>query len=978
MNIYKQFFTMTSIVKTARVVALAAVFAFAATAPQTVLATTISSSANLVTSTSNSVSVTSSGSETTTNTNESSNGNTTTNSVSNSGISQFACAITVSDSTVNYGGSTTFSWNSNSYSSFTINGTSVSGSAGSYTVSNITQNTIFQIAGFDNNGNPCAAQIIVTCNPIPVDCRLELVKTVDKSTASLGDEITYTIKVKNIGTTNCTGSGVKIVDEIDDNVEYLRYTITSNMIAGYDSGSIVYDVYESGSHTLYFNGDVLTPGESGTIVWVGKVKTPSQCGDFTITNQAKVTAFELNNFLTWVRSNTVSTAIDYDCPNPSVPSCDSFTASPTTILVNNSATLTWDTTNATRVAINNGIGNVALDGSVSVTPLVATTYVLSVYDGNNLLSDTCSVTVNVSEDPVPVCKSFTASPSALPVGGGNVTLTWDVENASSVTISPTVGSVNVTGSTVLGVTQATTYVLTATDSNGDQTTCSAPVTVANPEIFTCAANVSFTANDYSISRGQSITLNWNVTGADSVSISSIGATSLTGSQSVSPSSNTTYTLTAVKNGVSINCPVSISVSTGGGGGGGSSSPRCDLDISKQKIDRGEEVTLSWDTSRAREIKLVDDRGNVLFDTEDMDSDEKDDYEDGEITVRPTRDTEYTLTAERGSRDRTCRVEVDVEDGQVLGVVRDQQPLVAGIALSQVPYTGFEAGPVLTLMFYLLLMAWALYVAYFLVVRRENTVIPSTHFASVSDLNVMPGGATVSGAESMKQAEAIRPDAFAASTVETPVNLPTAEKALGYESYFAGASVTESHADQIITDLENRAHAQRALLSSDAIAYFMTATEGSVDRNEEIDQVIADAKSDYPLEDGWIVINKTRMENLCDSKPKATTVLGESLPVGSGSLAEAIVTGNIVAAYDMIGNRPMFALAEAAADLDSVVRNRKGDSSPISDMLLSETKSLSDEKLQNMITALTGAIDGTYTDEASAVKMAIMKAVKEIA
>ena len=81
---------------------------------------------------------------------------------------------------------------------------------------------------------------------------------------------------------------------------------------------------------------------------------------------------------------------------------------------------------------------------------------------------------------------------------------------------------------------------------------------------------------------------------------------------------------------------------------------------------------------------------------------------------------------------------------------------------------------------------------------------------------------------------------------------------------------------------------------------------------------------------------------------------------------------------MIGNRPMFALAEAAADLDSVVRNRKGDNSPISEMLLTETKNVSDEQLQKMITALTGAIDGTYTDEASAVKMAIMKAVKEIA
>ena len=103
-----------------------------------------------------------------------------------------------------------------------------------------------------------------------------------------------------------------------------------------------------------------------------------------------------------------------------------------------------------------------------------------------------------------------------------------------------------------------------------------------------------------------------------------------------------------------------------------------------------------------------------------------------------------------------------------------------------------------------------------------------------------------------------------------------------------------------------------------------------------------------------------------------------MPEGTGSLAEAIVTGNVVAAYEMIGSRPMFALADAAADLDAVYRARRGETVAVSDMLRSEAGKLSDEQIKNMISALTGAIDGTYTDEASAVKMAIMKAVKEVA
>jgi hypothetical protein len=45
------------------------------------------------------------------------------------------------------------------------------------------------------------------------------------------------------------------------------------------------------------------------------------------------------------------------------------------------------------------------------------------------------------------------------------------------------------------------------------------------------------------------------------------------------------------------------------------------------------------------------------------------------------------------------------------------------------------------------------------------------------------------------------------------------------------------------------------------------------------------------------------------------------------------------------------------------------------MLTNETQNLSEAQLTEMIAALTGALDGTYTSEESAVKMAIMKAVK---
>jgi hypothetical protein len=306
----------------------------------------------------------------------------------------------------------------------------------------------------------------------------------------------------------------------------------------------------------------------------------------------------------------------------------------------------------------------------------------------------------------------------------------------------------------------------------------------------------------------------------------------------------------------------------------------------------------------------------------------------------------------------------------LTVITDRQPLVAGISLSNVPYTGFEAGPALTIFFYTLLTAWALFVTYLIVVRRRVAV------AGVSITETM-----TTNESAMKQAELVRPDVFTpsviASTATTaPVNLPTGTPVIGYENLPGAHQVT----DAVVTELENRAHTQKALLSSDAIRHFISTTEGTVERN----QVIAEAKGMYPLEDGWIVINEARMRSLCDVCIAGAVASQEApfiptiVPEGSSSLAEAIVTGNIVAAYEMIGNRPMFALADAAADLDAVVRARRGESVKISHLLATETARLSDETLKNMITALTGALDGTYTDEASAVKMAIMKAVKEVA
>ncbi|MEY3783734.1 MAG: hypothetical protein RLZZ230_56 [Candidatus Parcubacteria bacterium] len=1117
------------------------------------------------------------------------------------------CVIDATRKTINAGESVTLNWDTSGFSSLTINGEALSGNSGSKTFNNVLVNTTYTLYGVSDSGSTCTAEVKVTCiqPPVVTQCKLIVEKTVNKSTAVPGDELTYTITVKNIGDADCTGGGVKIDDVLDPNITYVRYTVSGNLTAGY-AGTVV---YTASDRTLHFNGNTLNPNESGTITWVGKVNNPTQCGDFEVKNQAKATALELNNFQTWVYSQTVKTAINNDCSTPKpcelvvektvntataipeqeltytitvknigdasctgsgvmiedvidpnvsylrntytsnlgagyldkpvytssdrtlhfngfeltpnesgtivwvgkvnkpaqcgdfevknqakatalelsnfqtwaysqivkttisykcdvpkvpectltpatqavayggtatlnwttknanavtltsfgnvdlngtkttgavttngvytlvatgaggqvscvadvsvgtpVPSCDLFTANPGAIRVGSSTLLTWETTNATQVVIDNGVGTVAADGSINVSPLVNVTYKLTAIGTDNK-THTCEVPVVVSAKPLPLCESFTATPNTLPVGGGTVALNWKVTNASSVNISPLVGVVSLIGNKSVNVTSSTNFNLTATDSSGATVSCVAPVTVPNPEpVFSCANSVTFSASSASIRRGDSSVISWSTKNVDTVAISSTNATALAGSQSVSPISNITYVLTATQGSKSISCPLPISVTTGGGGGGGGSiSPRCELTISDNSINSGEQITLKWDTSNATEVTLTDDKGKEIFTTADHLSKDKKDYYDGSIKLKPTRDTKYTLLAERGSRDVECKVSVVIKNNTVVLQTRDQQPLVAGISLSQVPYTGFEAGPIMTLMFYLLLVAWAAYIAYVMVIRKQ--VIAN------GDVSAKGPQFSPTNMGAMKQAEFIRPDVFVSKVVTpsvvstlAPSNLPVGTPVIGYENHVEEEAIVNPHqaTDEVVTNLENRAHEQKALLSSDAVRYFIATTSTTAERNQKLDVVIADAKKHYPLEDGWIVINETRMRNLCvecqieavaESK---TAFIPATIPEGSGSLAEAIVTGNIVAAYEMIGNRPMFALADAASDLDSVVRHRKGEKQIISDLLLSETEKLSDEKIKNMITALTGAIDGTYNDEASAVKMAIMKAVKEVA
>jgi hypothetical protein len=239
---------------------------------------------------------------------------------------------------------------------------------------------------------------------------------------------------------------------------------------------------------------------------------------------------------------------------------------------------------------------------------------------------------------------------------------------------------------------------------------------------------------------------------------------------------------------------------------------------------------------------------------------------------------------------------------------------------------------------------------------------------------------------------IRPDLFPATIVvderplvtfsdpNVPVNLPVA----GFATV-AEADATEAlndAEDDLARALEAQAHAANALLSTDALRHLLATLPAGADATKLLTNVINNAKKRYPSEDGWIVINESRMREVClecldvpmaasSEAPYVPTIV----PAGTGSLAEMIAAGNLGAAYSLIGPRPMFALADAVADFDALYRRRRGEETTISNLLEEASANFSDETIKAITVALTSALDGTYTDEAEAVKTAIMKAVK---
>ena len=192
-------------------------------------------------------------------------------------------------------------------------------------------------------------------------------------------------------------------------------------------------------------------------------------------------------------------------------------------------------------------------GSVPVSPTQTTTYTLSAEGPGG--PATASVTVTVGAGGAQIIR-FEANPPTI-TPGQQATLSWTTTGASQVNISG-VGTVAANGSTTVSPTQTTTYTLTLTTADGKTVTSPVTITV---NVGTVPQVLQFVASPQSIDPGGSTKLCWQVSGATSITIvPGIGSNlSPNDCATVSPSSTTTYTLTAVNSSGQIQSNVTVNV-----------------------------------------------------------------------------------------------------------------------------------------------------------------------------------------------------------------------------------------------------------------------------------------------------------------------------------------------------------------------------------------------------------------------------------
>ncbi|MCI5159923.1 MAG: hypothetical protein D3906_16150, partial [Candidatus Electrothrix sp. AUS1_2] len=284
---------------------------------------------------------------------------------------------------------------------------------------------------------------------------------------------------------------------------------------------------------------------------------------------------------------------------------------------------------------------VQVNGAEIFTPADFNQKVFSLEAPVNLLEDN-SINIELSSKPgsylevwvtvdVPLpTAALTLTPQSI-IRGESAELSWTTEHAESCSITPGLGKVSLNSSTTVSPVETATYTINCTNLGGSVSE-STTLTVFQPP------TVSLSADPVSIIAGDSSTLSWTSTNADSVTITpDIGSVSANGTQSVSPSETTTYEITASGAGGTATETVTVEVLA--------ADPTITISADPETIALGTSTLLSWQSDSVDTVHIDNGIGTVAA--------------NDSLSVTPEHTTTYTITGSGAGGTVSAQVTVQV-------------------------------------------------------------------------------------------------------------------------------------------------------------------------------------------------------------------------------------------------------------------------------------------------------------------------------
>ncbi len=507
-------------------------------------------------------------------------------------------------------------------------------------ISGLTKTSTFTLTASDNAGNKKTAEVIVQVESGFGDNENPQIISFSASASKVSCGDTVTLEWETKGTKSVTIEPNDGCNETKANAScevFPRKNTTYTIKAGTGDNEVTetveISVSDGEAKILEFRAvpSEIEAGLSSSLEWkvacadkisIVRANSNEKIVDATdeLDGSATVSPTETTQYTLQAEylSNSITKSVEQSVEITVLPGIVFFTATPETVNDGEESVLSWKTIGASSITLTKQSGNETaeiikevLPGDIgnpepaqfSVYPNKDTTYTL---EARNVAGDTSKKQVTITVSPYPRIDIFSSDKTEI-LAGETIVFTWKVTgDVSAVSlVGPDFSGIDpgqYSGTVSAQPLQSGDFVLSA---QGNAGTVSQKISI---KVWQEVIITSFTADPKIVSGGQSSSLKWDIQNADSIQITDKGgtiianSTSLKGSQSVTPSKSTTYTLTA-KNGGGSQLSASTDVLV-------DPAQILSFQVSDDYILSGDTATITWSTSGGTGVNILGTGGDA--------------------------------------------------------------------------------------------------------------------------------------------------------------------------------------------------------------------------------------------------------------------------------------------------------------------------------------------------------------------------------